>query len=50
MRIDYSLAQKPESEDGTSIGPVYRVGDVYVPSPSAQKTVKGVFTTYHEKI
>lgn len=46
---DYSLAQKPESEDGTSIGPVYRVGDVYVPSPSAQKTVKGVFTTYHEK-
>lgn len=46
---DYSLAQKPESEDGTSIGPVYRVGDVYVPSPSAQKTLKGVFTTYHEK-
>ena len=46
---DYSLAQKPESKDGTSIGPVYRVGDVYVPSPSAQKTVKGVFTTYHEK-
>ena len=46
---DYSLAQKPESEDGTSIGPVYRVGDVYVSSPSAQKTVKGVFTTYHEK-
>lgn len=46
---DYSLAQKPDSEDGTSIGPVYRVGDVYVPSPSAQKTVKGVFTTYHEK-
>ena len=46
---DYSLAQKPESEDGTSIGPVYRVGDVYVPSPSAQKTVNGVFTTYHEK-
>lgn len=46
---DYSLAQKPESEEGTSIGPVYRVGDVYVPSPSAQKTVKGVFTTYHEK-
>lgn len=46
---DYSLAQKPESEDGTSIGPVYRVGDVYVPSPSAQKTVKGVFTTYYEK-
>ena len=46
---DYSLAQKPESEDSTSIGPVYRVGDVYVPSPSAQKTVKGVFTTYHEK-
>ena len=46
---DYSLAQKPESEDGTSIGPVYRVGDVYVPSPSAQKTAKGVFTTYHEK-
>ena len=46
---DYSLAQKPESEDGTSIGPVYRVGDVYVPSPSVQKTVKGVFTTYHEK-
>ena len=46
---DYSLAQKPESEDGTSIGPVYRIGDVYVPSPSAQKTVKGVFTTYHEK-
>ena len=46
---DYSLAQKPESEDGTSIVPVYRVGDVYVPSPSAQKTVKGVFTTYHEK-
>lgn len=46
---DYSLAQKPESEDGTSTGPVYRVGDVYVPSPSAQKTVKGVFTTYHEK-
>ena len=46
---DYSLAQKPESEDGTSIGPVYRVSDVYVPSPSAQKTVKGVFTTYHEK-
>lgn len=46
---DYSLAQKPESEDGTSIGPVYRVGDVYVPTPSAQKTVKGVFTTYHEK-
>lgn len=46
---DYSLAQKPESENGTSIGPVYRVGDVYVPSPSAQKTVKGVFTTYHEK-
>ena len=46
---DYSLAQKPESEDGTSIGPVYRVGDVYVPSPLAQKTVKGVFTTYHEK-
>ena len=46
---DYSLAQKPESEDGTSIGPVYRVGDVYVPSPSAQKTVKGVFTTYHGK-
>ena len=46
---DYSLAQKPESEDGTSIGPVYRVGDVYIPSPSAQKTVKGVFTTYHEK-
>lgn len=46
---DYSLTQKPESEDGTSIGPVYRVGDVYVPSPSAQKTVKGVFTTYHEK-
>ena len=46
---DYSLAQQPESEDGTSIGPVYRVGDVYVPSPSAQKTVKGVFTTYHEK-
>ena len=46
---DYSLAQKPESEDGKSIGPVYRVGDVYVPSPSAQKTVKGVFTTYHEK-
>ena len=46
---DYSLAQKPGSEDGTSIGPVYRVGDVYVPSPSAQKTVKGVFTTYHEK-
>ena len=46
---DYSLAQKLESEDGTSIGPVYRVGDVYVPSPSAQKTVKGVFTTYHEK-
>lgn len=46
---DYSLAQKSESEDGTSIGPVYRVGDVYVPSPSAQKTVKGVFTTYHEK-
>ena len=46
---DYSLAQKPQSEDGTSIGPVYRVGDVYVPSPSAQKTVKGVFTTYHEK-
>lgn len=46
---DYSLAQKPESEDGTIIGPVYRVGDVYVPSPSAQKTVKGVFTTYHEK-
>ena len=46
---DYSLAQKPESEDGTSIGPVYRVGDVYVPSPSAQKTVKDVFTTYHEK-
>ena len=46
---DYSLAQKPESEDGTSIGPVYRVGDVYVPSPSAQKTVKGVFTTCHEK-
>ncbi|MBF1755849.1 MAG: hypothetical protein HXP15_07045, partial [Veillonella sp.] len=46
---DYSLAQKPESEDGTSIGLVYRVGDVYVPSPSAQKTVKGVFTTYHEK-
>ena len=46
---DYSLAQKPESEDGTSVGPVYRVGDVYAPSPSAQKTVKGVFTTYHEK-
>lgn len=46
---DYSLAQKPDSEEGTSIGPVYRVGDVYVPSPSAQKTVKGVFTTYHEK-
>ena len=46
---DYSLAQKSNSEDGTSIGPVYRVGDVYVPSPSAQKTVKGVFTTYHEK-
>ena len=46
---DYSLAQKSDSEDGTSIGPVYRVGDVYVPSPSAQKTVKGVFTTYHEK-
>ena len=46
---DYSLAQKPDSEDGTSISPVYRVGDVYVPSPSAQKTVKGVFTTYHEK-
>lgn len=46
---DYSLAQKPESEDSTSIGPVYRVGDVYIPSPSAQKTVKGVFTTYHEK-
>ena len=46
---DYSLAQKPDSEDGTSVGPVYRVGDVYVPSPSAQKTVKGVFTTYHEK-
>ena len=46
---DYSLAQKPDSEDGTSIGPVYRVGDVYAPSPSAQKTVKGVFTTYHEK-
>lgn len=46
---DYSLAQKSDPEDGTSIGPVYRVGDVYVPSPSAQKTVKGVFTTYHEK-
>ena len=46
---DYSLAQKSDSEDGTSIGPVYRVGDVYVPSPSAQKTVKSVFTTYHEK-
>lgn len=46
---DYSLAQKPDSEEGTSVGPVYRVGDVYVPSPSAQKTVKGVFTTYHEK-
>lgn len=46
---DYSLAQKSDSEDGTSIGPVYRVGDVYVPSPSVQKTVKGVFTTYHEK-
>ena len=46
---DYSLAQKPDSEDGTSVGPVYRVGDVYVPTPSAQKTVKGVFTTYHEK-
>ena len=46
---DYSLAQKPESEDGTRIGPVFRVCDVYVPSPSAQKTVKGVFTTYHEK-
>lgn len=46
---DYSLAQKPDPEDGTSVGPVYRVGDVYVPSPSAQKTVKGVFTTYHEK-
>mgnify|MGYP000965176745 FL=1 len=46
---DYSLAQKSDSEDGTSIGLVYRVGDVYVPSPSAQKTVKGVFTTYHEK-
>lgn len=46
---DYSLAQKPDSEEGTSIGPVYRIGDVYVPSPSAQKTVKGVFTTYHEK-
>ena len=46
---DYSLAQKPDSEEGTSIGPVYRVGDVYVPSPSAQKTVKGVFTTYHAK-
>ena len=47
---DYSLAQKPDSEDGTSVGPVYRVGDVYVPTPSAQKTVKGVFTTYHEKV
>ena len=46
---DYSLAQKPDSEDGTSVGPVYRIGDVYVPTPSAQKTVKGVFTTYHEK-
>ncbi|WP_295993465.1 hypothetical protein [uncultured Veillonella sp.] len=46
---DYSLAQKTDSEDGTSVGPVYRVGDVYVPTPSAQKTVKGVFTTYHEK-
>ena len=46
---DYSLAQKSDSEEGTSVGPVYRVGDVYVPSPSAQKTVKGVFTTYHEK-
>ncbi|WP_301833751.1 hypothetical protein [uncultured Veillonella sp.] len=46
---DYSLAQKPDSEDGTSVGPVYRVGDVYVPTPSARKTVKGVFTTYHEK-
>ena len=46
---DYSLAQKPDSEYGTSVGPVYRVGDVYVPTPSAQKTVKGVFTTYHEK-
>ena len=46
---DYSLAQKPDSEDGTSVGPVYRVGAVYVPTPSAQKTVKGVFTTYHEK-
>lgn len=46
---DYSLAQKPDSEDGTSVGPVYRVGDMYVPTPSAQKTVKGVFTTYHEK-
>ena len=46
---DYSLAQKPDSEDGTSVGLVYRVGDVYVPTPSAQKTVKGVFTTYHEK-
>lgn len=46
---DYSLAQKSDADDNKSIGPVYRVGDVYVPSASTQKTVKGVFTTYHEK-
>ena len=45
---DYSLALK--SDDGTtSVGPVYRVGDVYEPGATTKKTVKGVFTTYHEK-
>ena len=46
---DYSLARKSDGDEATSMVPVYRVGDVYVPSPSAQGTVKGVFTTYHEK-
>lgn len=45
---DYSLALKSD-EDTASIGPVYRVGDVYKPSATTKKTVKGVFTTYHEK-
>ena len=45
---DYSLALKSD-EDTASIGPVYRVGDVYKPRATTKKTVKGVFTTYHEK-
>lgn len=43
---DYSVAKKIED---TELYDGHRIGDVYVPLEGTKTTVKGVFTTYHEK-